>query len=75
MGLAREVRNLQVGAPLPKHQGHLVGNLCRASSVPGTHLAIPGPGGVDFSMITVAECLFVNSWSPSWALVYLNHDG
>ena len=34
-GVGEGGQKLQVGAPLPKHWGHVVGNLCGASSVLG----------------------------------------
>ena len=64
---------LQTGAPLPKHQGHVIGSLWVVSSVWG--LVWQSQVLVDLVSLwsQSQRVLTVHPWSSSWALVHLGH--
>ena len=64
---------LQVWAPLPKHQGHVVGHLWGPPQFWG--LTLSSPSGLAIPLVKVTIGFLVHPQSPTWMLIHLSHNG
>ena len=73
-GVGEGGQKLPIGAPLPKHLGHVVGNLCGVSSIQELVCWYRVLVGLNIFMVTVTKSLSCNPRSLTWVLVHLGHD-
>ena len=66
---------MQVGAPLPKHWGHVVGHLLGGHISSGVHLMVSSPSGLTIPLVKVTIGFLVHPQSPTWVLIHLSHNG